>query len=158
MGVAGCGKSTVGRAVAKEFSVDYLEGDDLHPAENISKMSRGEPLDDNDRWPWLELVGQALGASGKPAFIGCSALRRAYRDRLRECAGSDIGFVHLVASIEVIAGRMGKREGHFMPLALLDSQFATLEPLETDETGCLIDINQALDGVVQDVVRYVRKN
>ncbi|MEL6678295.1 MAG: gluconokinase [Pseudomonadota bacterium] len=149
MGVAGCGKSAVGAALEAATGVPYLDGDDLHPPENIAKMSAGEPLTDADRWPWLALVGQALHHS--PRAVGCSALKRIYRDRIREHAGGPVTFVHLSGSREVIEARMGAREGHFMPVALLDSQFAALEPPGPGEDALTVEIDQPLDAVVTDI-------
>lgn len=148
MGVSGCGKSTIGRALSNRTGVRYLDGDDLHPAANIAKMERGEPLSDDDRWPWLRLVGAALGDA--PVIVGCSALRRAYRDLLRAEAGP-ILFVHLTGTPEVIARRMSGRTGHFMPGALLASQFAALEPPSSDEDAITVNIDQP----VQDIVRLI---
>ncbi len=152
MGVAGCGKSTVGALVAGSLGAIYLDGDDLHPPENIAKMSRGEPLTDDDRAPWLGRVGKTLRTQRNFCLIGCSALKRIYRDIIRETAGEAVGFLHLSGSRDVIAKRMGKREGHFMPLALLDSQFAALEPLQPDEDGIAVEIDQPLDAVVRDLL------
>ena len=146
MGVAGCGKSTVGAELARETGISYRDGDDLHPPENIAKMSNGIPLDDTDRAPWLAKVGKSLAPGN--LMIGCSALKRAYRDIIREKAAAEVFFLHLAAPIEVIRARTDARTGHFMPPALLDSQFATLEPLEPDELGEVIDIDQTLDRVV----------
>ena len=146
MGVAGCGKSSVGAALSDAMGIPYRDGDDLHPAENIAKMSRGEALNDTDRWPWLALVGQALQAG--PMIIGCSALRRIYRERITQTAGRPVCFVHLSGSRAVIEARMRARQGHFMPPALLDSQFATLEPPGTDENAVVVDIDQPLASIV----------
>ena len=148
MGVAGCGKSSVGAAVAERLGAVYEDGDDLHPPANIAKMSRGAPLTDADRAPWLDSVGDRLAAAEGPLLIGCSALKRAYRDRIRARAGDGVVFLHLTGTREVIAGRMAAREGHFMPLSLLDSQFAALQPLASGETGIAIDIDQPFDAVV----------
>jgi len=156
MGVAGCGKSTVGAALADRLGAVYLDGDDLHPAANIAKMSAGTPLTDSDRRPWLDLVGGALSDSEGICLIGCSALKRAYRDRIRAAAGGPVGFLHLAGSRAVIEDRMSQREGHFMPVALLDSQFATLEVLEPDENGVVVDIDQPLDAVVGELVARIR--
>lgn len=156
MGVAGSGKSTVGEALAERMSARYYDGDDLHPKANIEKMSRGEALTDEDRWPWLTKVGETLGKAEGTLIIGCSALKRSYRDCIRKEAGSDVTFVHLAGTREVIAGRMGARTGHFMPTSLLDSQFATLEPPAADEHAVTVDIDQPLDAVVSDILRQLR--
>ncbi|WP_181703996.1 gluconokinase [Chthonobacter albigriseus] len=151
MGVAGSGKSTVGAALSAALRVPYADGDDLHPAENIAKMSRGEPLTDDDRWPWLTLVAEAL-ADGAPLIIGCSALKRRYRDHIRARAGGPVVFVHLAGSRALIEGRMAVRPGHFMPTSLLDSQFAALEPPAPDEAAFTVDIAAPLPVVVAQIV------
>lgn len=147
MGVAGCGKSTVGGALAEALGAQFLEADRLHPALNIAKMSAGTPLTDDDRWPWLDAITAAAPREGR-AVIACSALRRAYRQRLTAGAGEPIFFVHLTGAQAEIASRMGLREGHFMPTALLDSQFATLEPLERDEPHLTLDIRLPLTRMI----------
>ena len=151
MGVAGCGKSTVGAALAENLGATYLDGDDLHPPENIAKMSSGQPLNDDDRAPWLDKVGTTLRDHGGTILIGCSALKRAYRDRILSAAGEPVAFLHLAGTRSVIEARMGARTGHFMPLALLDSQFSTLELLQPNEPGIAVDINQSLDAVVAEL-------
>lgn len=130
MGVSGCGKSSLGAALAAALALPFTDADDLHPAANRAKMAAGQPLTDADRWPWLQAVGAVL--AGGAGMVACSALRRTYRDRLREAAGP-VQFLHLVAPRKVIAKRLATRQGHFMPLALLDSQLATLEPLAPGE-------------------------
>ena len=147
MGVSGTGKTTVGVALAKRLGVPFVDGDDLHPPANVAKMSRGEALDDTDRYPWLEAVGQWLADHGDGGVAACSALRRRYRDQLRSHAAGLV-FVHLDGSREVIQQRQAGRSGHFMPSSLLASQFATLEPLEPDELGVVIDVDQTVDAVV----------
>ncbi len=148
MGVAGSGKSAVGAALAARLGAVYLDGDDLHPPANIEKMSRGEPLTDEDRWPWLTLVGQRLANPQGTLIIGCSALKRRYRDHIRAQAGAPVIFVHLAGSRELIARRMGARSGHFMPTSLIDSQFSALEPPEADESAVTVDIDAPLDDIV----------
>ena len=129
MGVAGSGKSTVGRRIAEIAGTSYIEGDDLHPARNIEKMAQGIPLEDDDRWPWLEEVGRILRAcEGRHGAVAtCSALKRAYRDVLRYTVGPGLRFVWLAGPRALLERRMGERDGHFMPAALLDSQIDTLE-------------------------------
>lgn len=146
MGVSGCGKSSVGEGLAARIGVPYRDGDDLHPPANVEKMRAGTPLTDDDRWPWLDRVAEAL-ATEAPVIIGCSALRRAYRDRLRAGAGGPVRFIHLSGSRDVIAGRMAARTGHFMAPSLLDSQFAALEAPGPDE-ALTIDIDQPLPGII----------
>ncbi|MFI5659553.1 gluconokinase [Streptomyces sp. NPDC051684] len=140
MGVAGTGKTTIGPLLAERLGVPYAEGDDFHPEANIEKMSAGTPLTDEDRWPWLDAIGRwAHGRAGLGGVVSSSALKRSYRDRLRAEA-PDAVFVHLTGSRELIEDRMGHREGHFMPTSLLDSQFATLQPLAADEAGVAVDV------------------
>jgi gluconokinase len=146
MGVSGCGKSSVGEALSAAWRIPYRDGDELHPPANVEKMRAGVPLTDADRWPWLDRVAETL-RDGAPMIVGCSALRRAYRDRIRAGAGGPVGFVHLSGRREVIAARMAARQGHYMPLSLLDSQFATLEPPGPDE-ALTVDIDQPLAGIV----------
>ena len=150
MGVSGCGKSTVGAAFAAAIGGRFIDGDDLHPPENVAKMSAGVPLTDADRWPWLTLVGATLTGD---VVVGCSALKRAYRDRIRAVAGP-VRFLHLAGSKAVIAARMAARPGHFMPLGLLDSQFAALEPPGPDEDAVTVDIDQSLDAIVAALLAH----
>ena len=151
MGVSGSGKSSVGVALSERLGIPYLDGDTLHSPANIRKMQAGEALTDADRWPWLDRVSQEL-ASQAPVIIGCSALRRAYRDRIRAGAGGPVCFVHLAGSRALIAARMAARSGHFMPASLLDSQFAALEPPGPDEDAVTVDIDQPLDRLVSDIL------
>ncbi|WP_327280094.1 MULTISPECIES: gluconokinase [unclassified Streptomyces] len=142
MGVAGTGKTTAGRLLADALDLPYVEGDAFHPAANIAKMSAGIPLDDADRRPWLDAIGAWIRdrPAGRGAVVAASALKRAYRDRLRKAA-PDVVFVHLTGERPLIERRMAARTGHFMPTALLDSQFATLEPLRQDERGVVVDVS-----------------
>src|SRR6478735_8265634 len=124
MGVSGCGKSSVGERVAQAFRCDFVEGDSLHPAANIDKMSAGIPLTDDDRWPWLDEVGRRLSESharGEVLVVSCSSLKKIYRDRLRAAAGGRLSFVFLEGPRSVLEARMSIRPGHFMPASLLDS-------------------------------------
>lgn len=149
MGVAGTGKSEVGTRVAARLGMEYVEGDSFHPRSNVEKMSSGRPLTDADRRPWLETLAGVLAdhrSAGVATVLGCSALRRAYRDILR--GGSDVAFVHLSAPFEVLRQRMERRD-HFMPASLLRSQFDTLEPLQDDELGTVLNVDAALDDVVE---------
>ena len=148
MGVSGCGKSSVGAALAAATGLRYADGDDLHPAENVAKMRRGEALTDADRAPWLALVGAALTPG---TIIGCSALKRAYRQVITTTAGAPVLFIHLSGSRDLIAARMQARQGHFMPPALLDSQFATLEPPGPEESALTVDIAQPLPHLIADI-------
>lgn len=151
MGVSSTGKTTIGRAVADRIGGVFVEGDDYHPRANIEKMASGVPLDDDDRRPWLAALAQRIreiDAEGAVSVTACSALRRLYRDWLRE-GHEDLFFLHLHADYDVLLERMQKRE-HFMPPALLQSQFDTLEMLEDDERGAVIDDSQSREEVIED--------
>lgn len=151
MGISGSGKSTVGAALAERLGVPFADADDLHPEANVAKMSRGEPLDDHDRHPWLEVVGRWLAEHPDGGVMSCSALKRKYRDQLRHHApGTE--FLLLAGDPDVIAQRQADRPGHFMPASLLSSQLATLEPLEPDEHGVVLDVDQGVDDIVQGYV------
>ncbi|MBB6627132.1 gluconokinase [Nocardioides sp. KIGAM211] len=152
MGVSGSGKSTVGAALAQRLGVPFADADDLHPAANIAKMSAGEALDDDDRAPWLERIGEWLAGQPAGGVVSCSALKRKYRDQLRHHAPI-LEFLHLEGAHEVIARRQATRPGHFMPASLLTSQFSTLEPLQPDEHGLVIDVDQSVDAIVEEYVR-----
>ncbi len=149
MGVSGCGKTSVGQALAARLGLPYRDGDDLHPAENVAKMRAGIALQDADRWPWLDRVAGVL-RDDAPVIVGCSALKRAYRDRLRAGAGGPVTFVHLAGDRQVIAARMAGRKGHYMPPSLLDSQFAALEPPGPEE-AITIDIDQPLAAMIDRI-------
>lgn len=153
MGVSGCGKSSVGEGVASRLGIPYRDGDDLHPAKNVAKMRAGTPLTDEDRWPWLDKVGQVLALEA-PVIIGCSALKRIYRDRIRAEAVGAVTFIYLEGSRELIAGRMADRKGHYMPLVLLDSQFAALE-VPGPEEALKVLIDQSLEAIIAEIVRKV---
>jgi gluconokinase len=149
MGVSGSGKSTVGAALAQRLRVPFADADDFHPQANIAKMTAGEALNDDDRYPWLEAIGEWLGRRGTDGGVmSCSALKRKYRDQLRGGC-PDVLFLHLTGTPEVIGRRQASRPGHFMPASLLASQFETLEPLEPDERGVAIDVDQDIDAVVE---------
>lgn len=156
MGVSGSGKSTVGAALAQRLRVPFADADDFHPEANIAKMSAGQALDDEDRWPWLESIGLWLAEHGAGGVMSCSALKRSYRDRLRaHCP--DVEFLHLAGTPEVIARRQASRPGHFMPASLLASQFDTLEPLSATERGVTIDVDQNIDSIVQEYVSTIEE-
>ena len=141
MGVSGSGKSSIGTLLAERLGATFVEGDTLHSPESIAKMSAGIPLEDEDRWPWLDRVGHALARaleSGERIIIACSALKRAYRDRLRSIAGPAIRFVFLDVEREELARRLARRRGHYMPPSLLESQLATLEPPGKDEQAITV--------------------
>lgn len=144
MGVSGCGKSTVGAALAQVFDIPYLEGDAYHPAANVAKMAAGIPLNDEDRAGWLEGLADEIRQArerGAGLVLSCSALKRRYRDMLRQ-ADPSLRFVHLDGPRTLIADRMQARVGHYMPSSLLDSQLSILEPLHADEGGLTLDITQ----------------
>ena len=155
MGVTGCGKTTVGALLAGRLGGVFLDGDDYHPAENVAKMSAGTPLTDEDRWPWLDRLGQVIEESvadkGR-VVLACSALRRVYRDRLTGACAEPPLFIHLSGGRELIHGRMAARREHYMPVALLDSQIATLEALEPDENAIAMEIDAPVDAVVARIL------
>ncbi|MEU9143822.1 gluconokinase [Streptomyces sp. NPDC048349] len=152
MGVAGTGKTTVGRLLAAALALPYAEGDAFHPAANVAKMSAGIPLDDADRRPWLDAVGEWIGAragrGGGGGVVAASALKRSYRDRLRAAAPGAV-FVHLTGARALVQRRMAARTGHFMPASLLDSQFAALEPLQEDELGFVVDVSGSPEDITE---------
>jgi len=152
MGVSGSGKSTVGAALARRLGVPFADADDFHPQANIAKMAAGEPLTDDDRYPWLDAVGHWLALHADGGVMSCSALKRRYRDRLRSHCPR-IEFVHLTGSPDLIARRQADRPGHFMPSMLLQSQFDALQPLQPDERGMTVDVAQSADAISGEVVR-----
>ncbi|TLQ46862.1 gluconokinase [Streptomyces marianii] len=157
MGVAGTGKTTIGPLLAEALGVPYAEGDDFLPAGNIAKMSAGVALDDADRGPWLDAIGRwAHGRAGLGGVVSCSALKRNYRDRLR-AAAPDVEFLHLTGDRALIERRMAERTGHFMPTALLDSQFATLQPLRGDEAGVAVDVSGSPQEITERAVAALRR-
>lgn len=155
MGVQGCGKSTVGALLAERLGVAFVDGDDLHPEANKSLMAAGTPLTDADRIPWLEAVGQELGA-GAPAgiVVACSALKRAYRDLLRTFA-PDLVVIHPHGPIELVAERISRREHEYMPPSLLLSQYAALEGLQEDERGLTVDLTLPLPAIVDAAALFL---
>ncbi len=158
MGVSGCGKSTVAQAIAGRLTCAYLEGDAFHPPANVAKMSQGIPLQDTDRWPWLDELGTALGAAAREqgsAVAACSALRRTYRDRLTAAAGMPVRLVHLAGAREVLAARMAARTEHFMPASLLDSQLATLEPPQPGELALTLDVAQLPERLIDSAMAWL---
>lgn len=156
IGVAGCGKSTVAKALARQAGGVFLEGDEFHPDENVSAMRAGIPLTDEMRWPWLERLASAAAdhaADGQKVFVACSGLRRSYRDVLR-AKFSPCQMIYLGGSKELILGRMRMREGHYMPTSLLDSQFDTLESPLRDEKGIIsLDISPSIETVIENASR-----
>jgi gluconokinase len=157
MGVSGTGKTSVGEELAEELGCEFVEGDSLHPRRNIEKMEHGIPLTDEDRWPWLQAIAEMVAVrdhEGTSTVVTCSALKRKYRDVLRDAAPTF--FVHLDARFEVLEQRMQQRTKHFMPVSLLRSQVDTLEPLDDDEAGEVVDVSVPLDVVVEEAVNAVR--
>ena len=161
MGVSGSGKTTVGQALADALGFEFIEGDAFHPAANIEKMAAGIPLTDDDRGPWLaalvDVVGERHGR-GKGTVLACSALRRVYRDRLRTAVPHEESFVvALEATAGTLSSRLETRRGHYMPASLLESQLATLEPLEPDEPGITLDATRSAERVIADARSAVRR-
>ncbi|MDH6267420.1 gluconokinase [Rhizobium sp. SG_E_25_P2] len=158
MGVSGCGKTTIAEALAEALDADFIEGDALHPAENVEKMSRGEPLTDDDRAGWLESIGRALDgnlAKGRSTVTTCSALKKKYRDALRDHA-PELIFVFLDISRETSFERVSHRPGHFMPASLVDSQFATLEQPQAPERHVRVDGTWSVEEIVENVLQRIR--
>jgi gluconokinase len=141
MGVSGSGKSTVGALLAEKLGAPFVDGDLLHPESNVAKMAAGTPLNDGDRKPWLEAVGQRLADAEESLVIACSALKKSYRDIIR-AADPAARFVLLQGSRELLSERLAHRKGHFMPPTLLQSQLDTLEPLDPNECGVVLDISE----------------
>ncbi|HEU0205918.1 MAG TPA: gluconokinase [Pseudolysinimonas sp.] len=147
MGVSGAGKTTVGRRLASDFGLPFFDADDLHSRANIDKMRAGVPLSDADRWPWLEEVGRTMSAHAAGAVTACSALRRTYRDVIREFSPS-ARFIHLHADVGVLQSRIQRRADHFMPASLLWSQLTALEPLQRDELGVTWGVEKPVDSLI----------
>lgn len=168
MGVSGCGKSTVGKLIASHLNLPFIEGDDFHPPANVAKMAAGNPLNDEDRQPWLEALGEVLAKAEEPpknetvrprnsknretrgAVLACSALKKSYRDTLRHSLQNELLIVWLDGDRDVLLSRLQSRKEHFFPPHLLDSQLATLEP----PTGAIrIDIDQPLDAILAQAIQ-----
>jgi gluconokinase len=155
MGVCGAGKSLIGARLARELGVEFVEGDVLHPAENVKRMAAGIPLTDEDRHEWLLAIANRLreaSRTGVGLVVSCSALKRRYRDLLRSAGDPDVRFVYLAGSRAVIEQRLAKRTGHFMPPALLESQLATLEEPLPEEQAWTCDIRETPDVIVAQLV------
>ena len=157
MGVSGCGKSAIGAGFAAAIGATFIDGDDLHPTANVAKMAAGNPLTDTDRAPWLRDVGLTFTTQTGDTVIGCSALKRAYRDIIRDAANAPVTYLHLHGDKAVIAARMSARKDHFMPPALLDSQFATLQLPDPDETAVTVNIDQTPDAIIAELVAHFAK-
>jgi carbohydrate kinase (thermoresistant glucokinase family) len=154
MGVSGSGKSTIGALLAEALGWPFADADGFHPAANVAKMAAGQPLTDEDRWPWLDAIVAHIGASrtaGQPVVVACSALRRAYRERLRAGHG-DLIFLHLSGAPEVIAERQAARQGHFMPPSLMASQFATLEDPAEEADAVTVSVSASPYEVVATAI------
>jgi len=154
MGVSGSGKTVVGEALARALSAAYIEGDRLHPAENVARMARGEPLTDELRAGWLDAIGESIAATvggGQKAVAACSALKRSYRNRLRRFC-PDIVFLYLRIDRTVAWQRVAERKGHFMPASLVDSQFATLEEPAGDELAVTVDGTRPVAEIVKEIL------
>lgn len=154
MGVCGTGKTTVGETLAMQLGCPFLEGDSFHPPENVAKMSAGTPLDDEDRWPWLDRLGRQMAEERQDAdhvIAACSALKRAYRDRIRRFTGEDTLFVLLHGARDLLQQRLLDRSNHYMPASLLDSQLAILEPPSIDELSLSLDVEATCSELVSQI-------
>jgi gluconokinase len=158
MGVSGSGKSTIGEKLAQRLGWSYEDGDKFHPSSNVAKMSAGQPLTDEDRWPWLQAIANEIDRvcdAGEHVVIACSALKRTYRDLLVHGRG-DVRIIYLKGTEELIASRLALRKGHFMPPGLLASQFKTLEPPDSSENPVTVSIDASVETIVDDIVRQLR--
>ncbi|CCV09619.1 gluconate kinase 2; gluconate transport, GNT I system [Mesorhizobium metallidurans STM 2683] len=156
MGVSGCGKTRIGVEIAERLGLTFIEGDTLHPRGNLEKMSASMPLSDYDRWPWLDLVGATLRQAheqGGGLVVSCSALKKSYRDRLRQTAGGAVVFVFLEGSRAVLQARIAERRGHFFPPALLDSQLAALENPGEEPMVVTVDIDAPVDRIADAALK-----
>jgi len=155
MGVCGCGKTTIGTLLGEAIDAEFIDGDALHPQANVDKMAAGSPLNDEDRRPWLQKVGETLAKSRSGRVIACSALKRQYRQQIVDAAGRPVLFILLDGSRSVLAERMKSRQGHFMPPALLDSQLETLELPDDDEFAIVIDGDQPVQAVFESALNSI---
>ncbi|MTI18578.1 gluconokinase [Rhodobacteraceae bacterium RKSG542] len=156
MGVSGCGKSTVGKQLALELGLGFVEGDSLHSHENVEKMRAEIPLTDEDRWPWLTTIGKHLLMTEGGCIVSCSALRRSYRDLLRRCGGPDVRFVFLDGSFELINERLQQRSNHYMPQSLLQSQFDTLEYPEGEDDLLILSIAEPTEVLTRTAIEWLQ--
>ena len=158
MGVSGSGKSTIAEALAKRLDWRFADGDKFHPASNVAKMSAGQPLTDEDRWPWLQAIADEIDrlcGKEQPVVVACSALKHAYRNVLVH-GREDVRIVFLDGTEALIAGRLAARRGHFMPAGLLTSQFKTLEPPTADERPVTVSIDATVEAIVDDIIRQLK--
>jgi gluconokinase len=158
MGVSGSGKTTIGTLLGEAIGVPFVDGDDLHPAANKEKMRAGHPLNDDDRRPWLHVIGEYIeerAAAGETAIVACSALKKSYRDLLRAHA-PNLVFIHLAGDKATIAGRLEQRSHEYMPPTLLDSQLNTLEPLQPGEVAVIVDVTRTPEEMVEQVLAELR--
>ncbi|MEJ2755391.1 MAG: gluconokinase [Gammaproteobacteria bacterium] len=160
MGVCGCGKSTIGKALAESLELPFLEGDDFHPPTHIDKMSRAIPLNDEDRWPWLDRLGieiNRLCTARGGVIISCSALKRSYRARISQAANTPMFFIFLNGTRETLLKRLKSRKNHYMPTTLLDSQLSTVETPEADEAALCISCEQPIDKIINTIQNTIGK-
>lgn len=155
MGVCGCGKTTVGRALAGALGLHYIEGDELHPPANVARMAAGIALTDTDRHGWLQAVAGQLACASGGVVVGCSALKRSYRDLLRTASPS-VRFVHLHGTRELLTARLAARKGHYMPASLLPSQLDTLQPPAADEPALTLDIDAAPEQLAAQALAWLQ--
>ena len=159
MGVAGCGKSTIGAGLSQSHELPFMDADDYHPAANVEKMSAGIALTDNDRWPWLDILGDAMRENAEckgGVVVACSALKRSYREKIAERVGLPVLFVFLDGSRELLFRRMSARTDHYMPPSLLDSQLNTLEYPDEDEPCLTVSIDQSVESILQVVEKQLQ--
>lgn len=156
MGVSGSGKSTVGEKLAEALNLPFLEGDSLHPQSNVDKMVAGIPLQDEDRWPWLEQIGERLAAAHDGIVVSCSSLKKSYRDRMRTASGGPLMFVFLDGSFDILHQHMGQRTGHFMPVKMLESQLATLESPVGEALVFRADVADPIEKIVAESLDWIR--
>jgi len=159
MGVSGAGKSTVGKIIAAKLNCPFRDADSFHPKANIEKMSRGEPLTDDDRWPWLEAIAAWIAehrAAGTTCVVTCSALKRVYRDIVTNKQSADVRLVYLKGDFDLIAARLAARKGHFMPPTLLKSQFDALQEPAADEHAITVSIDATPEEIADRVLAALR--
>ena len=156
MGVSGSGKTSIAETLAELLHLHFVEGDQLHPASNVEKMSKGIPLTDEDRMPWFDRIGEVMKESlgkGRSVIVSCSALKVSYRERLRAAAGGHLFFIYLEGSKELLTRRMGERKGHFMPVSLLESQLATLEAPKGEPGVVTVDIDDTVETIAAEAAK-----